>query len=76
MNVTLYSSVVSECDDFIEAARFSLLAYFEKDHLAKLADEKDDEYFDQVWPVFCHYTNDYELFHSAETDADVLVAVS
>ena len=73
-----YSSVVSECDDFIEAARFSYLAYAEKENLAKLAKQEHDELIDLdlVWPVFRHYTDDYKLFHSNEIDADVLVAVS
>ena len=69
---------MSECDDFIEAARFSYLAYAEKENLAKLAKQEHDELIDLdlVWPVFRHYTDDYKLFHSNEIDADVLVAVS
>ena len=72
-----------ECGDFLDAARFSLLAYADelevgnlaKNHPAKWTDVLGTESSTKlVWPSFESYKDDHKVIHNLETDADVLLA--
>ena len=88
--ITVYNLKTSclpdvERDAFLEAARFSLLAYADKPELDNLVSNVPAKWSDAlgkthpteiIWPSFENYKDDYQVFQNIDTDADVFVAAN